>query len=100
MALSKNPRTAVSRALMKDRNPRVRQVGRMLSRGRVAAGSQLDLAISIAAQVMKDTGGPSGGGGPATGAPMIGSDVYTPTPSSGRRKKVSRLSKVDYDLAQ
>jgi hypothetical protein len=55
--------------------------------------------------VMKQAGGSGGGGdggggaGPATGSPMIGSDVYTPTPSSGRRR-VSRLSRANYDLAQ
>ena len=109
MGLQGNPQRMVSRAMMKSGDARTRALGRQLSRGRVAPGSQLDLAIKISAMVMKQVGGGGGGGngggggsggaGPATGSPMTASQVYTPTASSGRRR-VSRMRKANYDLAQ
>lgn len=77
---------------MKSRNPRERLAGRQLSRARVASGSALDLAIRVSAAVMKESGG-GGGAGPATGTPMVGTDVSTPT--AGGRFRRGRSSKYD-----
>lgn len=68
--------------------------GRQLSRGRVKAGSQLDLAIRLSAGIMKDgEGGGSGGAGPATGSPIVAQDVSTPT--FGGRFRRRRSPKYD-----
>lgn len=82
----------VAKELMKSRNPRERLAGRQLSRAKVANGSALDLAIKVSAAVMKENGG--GGAGPATGSPMVGTDVSTPTAGSGRFRR-SKSSKYD-----
>lgn len=64
-----------------------RQVGRMLSRGRVRGiNEMLQRSIDIADKVIKDFGG-------APANAMTGADAYNPTPSGPpRRKKASRLS--------
>lgn len=66
-------------------------MARSLARGRVVQGSALDLAIRLAAGVLKD----AGGGGDGSGG-MVGSDVSTDTAGGGRRK-ASRLSRLLYD---
>lgn len=94
-----NQQRQAAKHLMKSGNPADRRLGRQLSRGRVTPGSTLDMAIRISAKVAKDGGG-SGGAGPATGTPMTGGQVYTPTPESGRKRRVSNLSKKILDWIQ
>lgn len=84
----------VAKQLMRSRNPRERLAGRQLSRARVVQGSALDLAIRVSAAVMKEAAA-AGGAGPATGAPITGQDVSTPT-ADGRFR---RRRPAKYDVA-
>ena len=68
-------------------------MGRQLSRGRVAAGSALDLVMRMSAAVMKEAGEGGGGAGPATGSPMVAEDVSTP--AVGGRFRRRRRPKYD-----
>lgn len=76
--------------LMNKGNSRERQLGRMLSRGRVSH-VPVDLlnAIAITDKLLKDFGGAASGA-------MTGADVNTPTPNNPPpRRRKSRLESND-----
>ena len=75
--------------MMNRGNSRQRAYGRMLARGRVARGSQLDDMISTLDGIISKEGGEGG-----AGSPITGDMVHTPTPGSSR--KVSRKSRLKY----
>ena len=76
--------------LMNKGNSRERQLGRMLSRGRVShVPGDLLKAIELTDQILKDMGGGAAGA-------MAGADVYTPTPNNPPpRRRKSRLESND-----
>lgn len=80
----------VAKELSKSRNPRDRQLARLLARGRVRPGSDLDFIIKMATSLSKE--GDGGMSGP--GSPTVGVDVHTDTAGGG---KASRKSRLQYD---
>lgn len=77
----------IAHELMNKGNARERQLGRMLSRGRVShLPPDLAKALSITDKLIKDFGGTAAGA-------MQGGDVYTPTPANNPppRRRKSRL---------
>ncbi len=78
---------SLANTLMNRGNSSERQLGRLLSRGRLRGISEeLNLAIATADRIIKDAGGPGGNAGA-----MQGAAVHTDVPGGPPRKKRSRL---------
>lgn len=78
---------SIARELMNKGNSRERQLGRMLSRGRVRGiSNELQKALDITDKLVKDFGA-----APPANA-MTGGQVHTPVAGPPRRKKASRLA--------